>query len=95
MASLYGSSSTDLTRFCDNSPAGLIEIFLRLPPDQREEYFVSTSNAARMVGVSRRTIQLWIEGGLIAALLIGGRYYVCVPSLKSYLREKAEHRALG
>lgn len=67
----------------------LLDDYLELPPGERRHRFAETSRAARLAGVSQRTIQLWIESRLIEAVRIGHRYQVDLDSLKDYLRENA------
>jgi excisionase family DNA binding protein len=69
----------------------LLSLYLSLPGEKRQQKFVNTSEAARMVGLSRRTIQMWIEGGLIAAIKIGRKYQVSLDSLTAYLKSRADY----
>jgi len=69
----------------------LLSLYLSLPEEKRQQKFANTSEAARMVGLSRRTIQLWIEGGLIAATKIGRKYQVSLDSLRAYLKSRADY----
>ncbi len=74
--------------------AELLAYYLDLPPSRREELFPQTATAAVRVGVSQRTIQAWIDAGLIRAVPIGKRFRVHLESLLSYLRNCALRRAL-
>jgi excisionase family DNA binding protein len=67
-------------------PESLLELFLRLSVTERGAEFVGTDRAAELLGVSRRTIQLWIELGVIRAVRIGKRYEVSLSSVRDYLR---------
>ena len=69
----------------------LLSLYLSLPEEKRQQKFANTSEAARMVGLSRRTIQMWIEGGLIAAIKIGRKYQVSLDSLRAYLKSRADY----
>jgi excisionase family DNA binding protein len=69
----------------------LLNLYLSLPEEKRQQKFANTSEAARMVGLSRRTIQMWIEVGLIAAIKIGRKYQVSVDSLRAYLKSRADY----
>jgi excisionase family DNA binding protein len=70
----------------------LLEVYLDLPKKERENRFADTAHAAEMVGLSQRTIQLWIEIGLIRAILLGGKYMICLNSLKDYLKSRIEQQ---
>jgi excisionase family DNA binding protein len=63
----------------------LVDSFFSLSPRERQIQFATTSRAAEIAGVSRRTIQLWIEVGAIQAVRVGKRYQVSLFSLRSYL----------
>lgn len=63
----------------------LLQQYLSLPAKQREHEFLSTTRAAKRVGVSPRTIQLWIEGGKIMAISIGRKYKVHFGSLLAHI----------
>ena len=75
------------------SPAGianlqeaeLLSLYLSLPLASREQAFISTAQAARITGLSMRTIQLWIENGAVRALVIGRKYRIVVESLRAHL----------
>lgn len=71
----------------------LLDFYLSLPKEQRDENFVETAGAAEIVGLSQRTIQWWIEIGAIRAIFLGGKYKVCLTSLKEYLRSRVEGQA--
>jgi excisionase family DNA binding protein len=63
----------------------LLTIYLGLPKERRHERFTDTAQAAEFAGVSRRTIQFWIEIGAVRAITIGRRYRISRESLQSYL----------
>lgn len=76
----------------------LLKTYLALPKDERHKRFADTARAAEMAGVSRRTIQFWIEIGAVRALSIGKRYEVDLDSLTQYLLRaccKEEHLESG
>jgi excisionase family DNA binding protein len=67
------------------SDAELLSLYLSLPPAPREKIFVSTAQAAKITGVSTRTIQLWIEYGAVRAILVGRKYRILLDSLRAHL----------
>ncbi len=77
--------------FFDNKD--LLEIYLTLPHKQREQRFVDTSSAAEITGLTQRTIQLWIEFGVIRAIPIGRKYKIDTESLIAYLKSRIELQA--
>jgi excisionase family DNA binding protein len=64
----------------------LLDLYLALPTKQRYEQFAGTLRAAEMAGLAQRTIQLWVECGLIRAVFVGRKYQVHLDSLWEYLR---------
>lgn len=64
----------------------LLNIFLSLHPAQRRTEFADTARTADIAGLSRRTIQGWIDTGLVLAVRVGKKYQVWLPSLRFYLR---------
>jgi len=54
-------------------------------PDKRKQLFVDTAAAAQIAGVSRRTVQDWINSGKLTSLRIGKKYQVLLDSLLKYL----------
>jgi len=68
----------------------LLSLYLDLAPDARKAAFADTAKAARLVGVSQRTIQLWIQEKRIRAIRIGRRFQVDLESLKRYLNHSGE-----
>ena len=69
------------------TPSELLNLYLAMPHKQREEQFPSTASAAEIAGVSRRTIQSWIDRGDLSAIRIGKCYKVSRDSLRDYLQE--------
>jgi excisionase family DNA binding protein len=63
----------------------LLEIYLSLSPESRERRFVSTARAAELSGLSQRTIQRWIEAGIVNAVPVGKKYQVDLVSLRECL----------
>jgi len=78
----------------DQSDDQLLEIYLSLPIAQRQERFVSTVRAARFVGLSQRTMQLWIEFGTIQAVTVGRKYLVDLQSVRKELRAQMLKRVV-
>ncbi len=64
----------------------LLEYYLALDDKRRARQFADTARVAHFVGLSQRTIQLWIEIGLIRAVRIGRKYQVDLQSVKAHLR---------
>ncbi len=58
----------------DAEGGDLLDMYLTLPHKQREQRFADTASAARITGLTQRTIQLWIEFGAIRAIPIGRKY---------------------
>jgi excisionase family DNA binding protein len=80
------SSSTDTTR------ENLLDYYLKLTNSQRKECFVSTCDAAAQYGVAQRTVQDWVNNGLIDAVLIGKRYKVYRPLVEQHIRQCDQRR---
>lgn len=72
------------------SEDGLLLDYLRCPISERDSRFLDTSSAARLTGLSRRTIQWWVECGHVAAVMIGRRYQIERRSLLSHLARLAQ-----
>ena len=66
----------------------LLNLYLVSTYEHRENHFADTARAAEIAGLSRRTIQLWIEIGMLPALRIGKKYKVSLDSLRKYLRSQ-------
>jgi excisionase family DNA binding protein len=84
------ASSTKVAHLSDTQ---LLDLYLSLPPAAREKVFVSTAQAARVIGISTRTIQLWIESGAVRAIAIGRKYQVVLESLRAHLKSQMSKRA--
>ena len=77
----------------DGDVKDLLEIYLTLPHKQREQRFADTASAAKITGLTQRTIQLWIEFGTIRAIPIGRKYKIDLESLIAYLKSRIELQA--
>jgi excisionase family DNA binding protein len=77
----------------ENDSNDLLDVYLTLPHKQREQRFADTASAARITGLTQRTIQLWIEFGAIRAIPIGRKYKIDLESLKAYLKSRVELQA--
>jgi excisionase family DNA binding protein len=62
---------------------------MTLPADKRGRTFVTTAQAAEILGVTQRTIQWWIQIGSIRAVRVGRNYRVYFPSVEAYLADCA------
>lgn len=71
----------------------LLELYLTLPKEQREKRFSDTARAAEITGLSIRTIQFWIESGLVQAVNVGRKYRVDLLSLREHLKRQIHERA--
>ena len=69
------------------SDSDLLKLYLSLPQYERRKRFADTAETAEIVGISRRTIQLWIELGQIRAVRVGKKYYVHIDSVHRYLND--------
>ena len=65
----------------------LLATFLSLPKPERHLRFLDTKEAASHAGVSRRTVQRWIDEGKVDAVRIGHRLWVDLTSLVRFLNE--------
>jgi excisionase family DNA binding protein len=74
-------------RCFEPSKDDLLKLFLSLPRPERLDRFADTARTAEIVGMSRRTIQLWIELGQIRAVRVGKKYQVHLDSVHGYLNE--------
>ena len=73
----------------------LLKLYLAASAQERTKLFADTGRAADLTGLSRRTIQFWVETGAVRAIAIGRRYEVYLPNLTWYLetRMEAKHRS--
>jgi len=66
----------------------LVEKFLHASAQERRKNFADTARAAEFAGVSRRTIQNWIQIGEVRAVRLGRKkYFVHLDSLVNWLKE--------
>jgi excisionase family DNA binding protein len=85
--------SSIATEESDSDSNELLNVYLTLPHKQREQRFADTASAARITGLTQRTIQLWIEFGAIRAIPIGRKYKIDLESLTAYLKSRIELQA--
>lgn len=69
----------------------LIDLYFSLSKEKRNDRFVSTSDAADIVGISQRTVQDWISWGKIAAVKVGKKYLVDIESLRLYIKSQSQY----
>ncbi len=81
-------SSTSKALIDDDAREELLKQYLSLPEDQREQKFPTTTRAAQLVGMSRRTIQYWVEIKNIEAIFVGKICRVKFDSLMTYLKSR-------
>ena len=67
----------------------LLELYLSLTTSQRGQRFGDTARVAELTGVTRRTVQLWVQAGDVRAIPIAGKYQIDMDSVKSYLKLRA------
>ena len=77
----------------ESTDPDLLTFYLGLSPAKRKELFVDTASAADRIGVSQRTIQAWIDAGLVRAVPIGRKFQVELASLLGYLRRRVSAHA--
>ena len=70
----------------NNKSEHLLQLYLSLPADRREQMFPGTMRAAKLVGISRRTIQFWVEIGKVEAISVGRKYKVHLESLLALIQ---------
>jgi excisionase family DNA binding protein len=80
-------TSKDIARTVEED---LLEKYLTLDENQRDQDFPTTKSAAKLAGVSRRTIQFWVETGAVEAIFVGRKCRVNFDSLKKYLKSRVE-----
>jgi excisionase family DNA binding protein len=86
---LYHMSNTSKAIIDDNRE-DLLEQYLSLPDDQREQKFPTTERAAELTGMSRRTIQYWVEVKDIEAIFVGKICRIRLDSLMTYLKSRVD-----
>jgi excisionase family DNA binding protein len=85
----HNMGRADVAGFTDHE---LLEQYLALSNENRDQKFPNTEYAAKMVGLSRRTIQFWVETGAVQAVFIGRKYRVSIDSLREYLKRCEDER---
>ena len=70
-------------------PEELLHVYLD-SNRSRSKRFADTGQVAQLVGMSQRSVQLWIEMGLIQAVRIGKKYKVDMNSVMHYLVERSK-----
>ena len=70
--------------------ADLVRHYLRLTADERRRLFLTTRQAAQLVGTAQRTVQSWINEGKLEAIRLGGRYLVHSESIAGLVRSASE-----
>lgn len=78
-----------LASFTDSE---LLNLYLS-SPEFREKLFVNTAQAAKIIGVSMRTIQFWIECGTVRAIVVGSKYRIVRESLRAHLELQMNKRS--
>jgi excisionase family DNA binding protein len=71
----------------------LLKLYLAAPDQERAKLFVDTRGAADLTGLSRRTIQFWVETGAVRAIAIGRTYKVYLPNFICYLQTRMEAKS--
>jgi len=74
----------------DDYKEDLLELYLSLPDDQREQKFPTTERAAELTGMSRRTIQYWVEVKDVEAIFVGRICRIRLDSLMTYLKSRVD-----
>jgi excisionase family DNA binding protein len=77
----------------DLTDSELLRRYLAASDQERMKLFADTGRAADLTGLSRRTIQFWVETGAVRAIAIGRRYEVYLPNLTSYLETRMEAKS--
>jgi excisionase family DNA binding protein len=70
-----------------NSKKELVDVYFSYSPDQRKRLFASTAATSNVYGISQRTLQRWIEEGVIVAIRIGEKYQIYLPAMERYIAE--------
>jgi len=83
----YHMTNTSKT-VIDVTREDLLEQYLSLPEDQREQKFPTTERAAKLTGMSRRTIQFWVESDAIKAIFVGKNCRIEFDSLMTCLKSR-------
>ncbi|MGD0307873.1 MAG: hypothetical protein ABSC02_01180 [Acidobacteriota bacterium] len=76
------------TRCYQDQTDELLDEWFSLPPHERNRRFIDTAGAAGIAGVTRRTIEAWIDVGEIRALCIGRKLHVDLETLHEHIRSE-------
>lgn len=68
----------------------LLAYYLSLSEAKKRLEFSTTAEAAKLVGLSQRTIQLWVQIGAVKAVAVGKKQFVRLESLADYLESRSE-----
>ena len=68
-----------------NPKLDLLDRWISMSPEKRSRTYVDTARAARIAGMSRRTILNWIHAGCIISLQIGKKHQILLRSLKTHI----------
>jgi len=68
----------------------LLQRYLALSSLERKREFAGTAETANLLGLSRRTVQLWVETGIVKSVSIGRKHFICLDSLRKVLEKKNE-----
>jgi excisionase family DNA binding protein len=82
------TEKASLARITSLTDTELLSLYLSLSPASRAKTFVNTAQAAKITGVSIRTIQLWIECGALRAIVVGRKYRIVLESLRAHLESQ-------
>lgn len=77
----------------DLTDSDLLKLYLAASDQERIQLFADTGRASDLTGLSRRTIQFWVETGAVRAIAIGRRYEVYLPNLTWYLETRMEAKS--
>lgn len=91
------TNDSKLVRACcfEDQTDALLKEWFALPPVERDHKFMDTARTADLAGVTRRTIQAWIDAGQIRALCIGRKLRVDSDSLYERIRWETRNWAAG
>jgi excisionase family DNA binding protein len=78
------SSEKNIKQFKDPE-IDLLTLWLSTPLNDRDKQFMGTRTASRLVGVSQRTVRVWIETGCIQAVQIARKHRITAKSLEEFL----------
>jgi excisionase family DNA binding protein len=74
-------------------PAGAINSFEEIAMLEKRRFYLTTKEAGELLGVSIRTVQLWVEGGMLDAWRTpGGHRRIPLQSIKNLLEQQRTTR---